>query len=237
MAVIIHRDSKPTKDDTFSFQRKYKVTLKDKNGEGTRSKVVQVQGHKLEERDALREAEAQNPGWGAKKVTLDQSAEQETGELEKQMKAMTKDCGCEATRDAEEKSEGGKYNATAVNKEIAKDPRIKGKEAKLIHRLLKGRTSDESNMTGEASYTVVLTLENGKVITERGVKAESGVGAESKVRVSHGRPKARAKVTQDEMFPPYESELQKSTKLAQGRADAEAAKPKPRGKQIHIWFG
>jgi hypothetical protein len=31
------------------------------------------------------------------------------------------------------------YNERAVQKEIAKDPRIKGKEAKLIKRLLKGR--------------------------------------------------------------------------------------------------
>ena len=32
-----------------------------------------------------------------------------------------------------------KYNKEAVNKEIKKDPRIKGKEAKLISRLLIGR--------------------------------------------------------------------------------------------------
>ena len=32
-----------------------------------------------------------------------------------------------------------KYNKEAVNKEIKKDPRIKGKEAKAIHRLLIGR--------------------------------------------------------------------------------------------------
>ncbi len=32
------------------------------------------------------------------------------------------------------------YNKEAVDKEIKKDPRIKGKEAKLIHRLLKGRS-------------------------------------------------------------------------------------------------
>tara|TARA_R110000824_G_C14674170_1_gene619408 strand:+ start:164 stop:277 length:114 start_codon:yes stop_codon:yes gene_type:complete len=32
-----------------------------------------------------------------------------------------------------------KYNKAAVAKAIAKDPRIKPKEAKLIHRLLKGR--------------------------------------------------------------------------------------------------
>jgi hypothetical protein len=33
-----------------------------------------------------------------------------------------------------------KYNKEAVDKEIKRDPRIKGQEAKLIHRLLKGRT-------------------------------------------------------------------------------------------------
>jgi hypothetical protein len=37
------------------------------------------------------------------------------------------------------KPEEPKYNAEAVNKEIAKDPRIKGKEARAIHALLKGR--------------------------------------------------------------------------------------------------
>ena len=33
-----------------------------------------------------------------------------------------------------------KYNKEAVDKAIKRDPRIKGHEAKLIHRLLKGRT-------------------------------------------------------------------------------------------------
>lgn len=32
-----------------------------------------------------------------------------------------------------------KYNKEAVDKAIERDLRIKGKEAKLIHRLLKGR--------------------------------------------------------------------------------------------------
>jgi len=32
-----------------------------------------------------------------------------------------------------------KYNKESVEKEIKKDRRIKGKEAKLIHALLKGR--------------------------------------------------------------------------------------------------
>jgi hypothetical protein len=34
-----------------------------------------------------------------------------------------------------------KYNKEAVDKAIKKDPRIKAKEAKLINRLLKGRSS------------------------------------------------------------------------------------------------
>lgn len=34
---------------------------------------------------------------------------------------------------------GHKYDKDAVNKEIKKDPRIKGKEAKAIHAVLKGR--------------------------------------------------------------------------------------------------
>jgi hypothetical protein len=32
-----------------------------------------------------------------------------------------------------------KYNEKAVEQEIKKNPRIRGKEAKLIHALLKGR--------------------------------------------------------------------------------------------------
>jgi hypothetical protein len=35
-------------------------------------------------------------------------------------------------------AEGVRYNAEAVQKEIAKDPRIKGREAKMIHALLRG---------------------------------------------------------------------------------------------------
>jgi len=34
-----------------------------------------------------------------------------------------------------------KHNKEAENKAIKKDPRIKAKEAQLIHRLLKGRSS------------------------------------------------------------------------------------------------
>jgi|TARA_R110000868_G_scaffold56146_4_gene174103 hypothetical protein len=34
-----------------------------------------------------------------------------------------------------------KYNKKAVDKAIKKDPKIKGKEAKLIHALLRGRTA------------------------------------------------------------------------------------------------
>tara|TARA_R110000850_G_scaffold270450_1_gene403488 strand:- start:127 stop:306 length:180 start_codon:yes stop_codon:yes gene_type:complete len=38
-----------------------------------------------------------------------------------------------------------KYNKEAIDKAIKKDPRIKGKEAKAIHRLLKGRTVRVTN--------------------------------------------------------------------------------------------
>jgi hypothetical protein len=40
-----------------------------------------------------------------------------------------------------------KYNKDAVDKEIKKDPRIKGKEAKAIHGLLKGRTKEKAKVT------------------------------------------------------------------------------------------
>ena len=36
-------------------------------------------------------------------------------------------------------SEGRRYSAEAVQREIAKDPRIKPNEARLIHALLRGR--------------------------------------------------------------------------------------------------
>jgi hypothetical protein len=52
--------------------------------------------------------------------------------------------------DADEKKEATKepqYNREAVNKEISKDKRIKGKEAKAIHSLLKGRRGDADDGT------------------------------------------------------------------------------------------
>jgi len=56
------------------------------------------------------------------------------------------DALCASRMDAEEKSKpSGGYNSEAVNKEIAKDPRIKGKEASAIHRLLKGRHDAEGD--------------------------------------------------------------------------------------------
>lgn len=36
-----------------------------------------------------------------------------------------------------------KYNKAAVDNAIKKDPKIKAREAKLIHRLLKGRKTDD----------------------------------------------------------------------------------------------
>ena len=44
----------------------------------------------------------------------------------------------------DEKPKTPKYDPIAVNKEIAKDPSIKGKEAKLIHSVLKGWRGDDS---------------------------------------------------------------------------------------------
>lgn len=50
-----------------------------------------------------------------------------------------------------EKEDQPKYNAEAVQKEINKDPRIKGKEAKAIHGLLRGRDDlPEAHMGGSA---------------------------------------------------------------------------------------
>ena len=100
------------------FANKYSVSIK--NGKSTKS--VRVSGYKLEERDALREAEAKNPGWSAVSVArLD-----------------------DACADADKKpAEGGKYNASAVQKEIEKDKRIKPGEAKAIHGLLKGWRKDD----------------------------------------------------------------------------------------------
>lgn len=109
------------------FANKYSVSIK--NGKSTKS--VSVSGYKLEERDALREAEAKNPGWSAVSVArLD-----------------------DACADADKKpAEGGKYNASAVQKEIEKDKRIKPGEAKLIHGLLKGwRGDSEGGEKADAS--------------------------------------------------------------------------------------
>jgi hypothetical protein len=50
------------------------------------------------------------------------------------------------TKDDEVKPVSPKYNAEAVQKEINKDKRIGGKEAKLIHSLLKGRTGDAEEL-------------------------------------------------------------------------------------------
>tara|TARA_R110001599_G_scaffold2192_11_gene11651 strand:+ start:2690 stop:2935 length:246 start_codon:yes stop_codon:yes gene_type:complete len=52
-----------------------------------------------------------------------------------------------------------KYNKEAVSKAIKRDPRIKGKEAKLIHSLLKGRRMEND--------AVVL----GKAVTNEEIKA------------------------------------------------------------------
>ena len=54
-----------------------------------------------------------------------------------------------------------KYNKEAVSKAIKRDPKIKGKEAKLIHSLLKGRRK-------EISHNVELL---GRAVTNEEIKA------------------------------------------------------------------
>jgi hypothetical protein len=64
-------------------------------------------------------------------------------EIEKMKKGLSKHKAVQAAlRQANESVELGesKYNKGAVDKEIKKDRRIKGKESKAIHSLLKGRT-------------------------------------------------------------------------------------------------
>lgn len=75
-----------------------------------------------------------------------------------------------------------KYNAEAVQKAINKDKRIGGKEAKLIHALLKGRTGDERRYP---SYT---TAELEKAIAAgRGTPAMEEEVAARKVGASKPR--------------------------------------------------
>ena len=65
-----------------------------------------------------------------------------------------------------------KYDPVAVNKEIAKDPRIKGKEAKLIHSLLKGWRG------GDSFNSLVSKLERGGKSKEYATKIAGKVAAE-----------------------------------------------------------
>lgn len=59
-----------------------------------------------------------------------------------------------------EKNDEPKYNAEAVQKEISKDPRIKGKEAAAIHSLLKGRDElPEARLQGSPIPTTVTAAE------------------------------------------------------------------------------
>ena len=57
-----------------------------------------------------------------------------------------------------------KYNKDAVEKAIKKDPRIKPKEAKLIHALLKGHSADANTTVlpwlMKAKYTLLRSREN-----------------------------------------------------------------------------
>jgi len=59
-----------------------------------------------------------------------------------------------------ESVEEAKYNKDAVDKEIKRDPRIKGKEAKAIHRLLKGRSAKEDVQEAKKK---IHSVSNGKL--------------------------------------------------------------------------
>ena len=54
----------------------------------------------------------------------------------------------------------GKYCKDAVNREIKRDPRIKGKEAKAIHRLLKGREQNEKHTYSIGAFGIKPTRSN-----------------------------------------------------------------------------
>jgi len=69
----------------------------------------------------------------------------------------------------EKKPEGGKYNASAVQKEIEKDKRIKPGEAKAIHGLLKGWRKDDADCgtkadAGEITKASVQNMEKAKLM-------------------------------------------------------------------------
>jgi hypothetical protein len=65
----------------------------------------------------------------------------------------------------------GDYNYESVQREIERDPRIKGKEAKSIHRLLKGRERKKDETTSE---TILAQLGGAKFISMTGAKTFVG---------------------------------------------------------------
>jgi len=83
--------------------------------------------------------------------------------------------------------ESPKYNASAVQKEIAKDPRIKGKEASAIHRLLKGRHDSDEGKDGESQQEAAAAEEmTPEGWSQKAVDAWNRWGAEPSPAVKRG---------------------------------------------------
>jgi hypothetical protein len=96
----------------------------------------------------------------------------ETGKTKVRMVPVDRDIASRKTNESVELDEA-KYNKGAVDKEIKKDRRIKGKEAKAIHSLLKGRTPRKEEVEPIA--------ENYRTL------ATHGMGAETKNSINVGR--------------------------------------------------
>lgn len=81
--------------------------------------------------------------------------------LHKKRKAISK---AVAKDNEDDIGEEPNYNKDAVNKAIKKDPRIKGKEAKAIHSLLKGRTAKKESV--EEATVDVGDIQKKKMISQ-----------------------------------------------------------------------
>lgn len=72
------------------------------------------------------------------------------------------------------------YSKSAVDKEIAKDKRIKGREAKMIHAVLKGRQK-----TDEPARRVFVVVEGAGTDDEKVVYRDSSFLAATEWAVKH----------------------------------------------------
>mgnify|MGYP003123304977 CR=1 FL=1 len=124
-----------------------KKKKKKKDGEDDEPKADKVNTEP--ETDEVKTMMSEREMTDAEKAKLDKMKKKyEGGEMHKAMKAKYGDKADEvfygkltkmAMGESVEMNES-KYNKDEIDKEIKRDPRIKGKEAKMIHRLLKGRT-------------------------------------------------------------------------------------------------